>query len=45
MSYWELETELWELVPDDYDGARTMTLRGRIDLLERSYNMENKDTE
>ena len=29
MSYWELETEEWETVPDNYDGAETITVRGR----------------
>lgn len=45
MTYWELDTELWELIPDDFDGAGLMTLRGRIDLLERSYHIESEDFE
>lgn len=40
MNYWELETEAWELVPDDYDGAGWMTLRGRIESLERTFSLE-----
>ena len=45
MNYWELETEQWERIPDDYDGAGTMTLRGRRDLLERSYHIETEELE
>ena len=40
MSYWELETEEWETIPDNYDGAETITLRGRIQHLEKSYRVE-----
>lgn len=45
MNYWELETEQWELIPDDYDGAGIMTLRGRLDLLERLYRIDSEDFE
>jgi len=38
MTYWELEKEPWELFPDDnYDGAKQMSHRGRIEILERSF--------
>ena len=37
MTYWELETEEWETVPDNYDGAETITMRGRLEHLEKSY--------
>ena len=41
MSYWELETELWEILPDDsYDGARNMEHRGRIERLEKIFGIE-----
>ncbi len=40
MNYWELETEAWELIPDNYDGAESMTMRGRQEHLERSYCIE-----
>lgn len=41
MSYWELETELWEILPDDsYDGAKNMVQRGRIERLESILNLE-----
>ncbi len=40
MTYWELETEEWETVPDNYDGAETITLRGRLEYLERAYLAE-----
>ena len=40
MSYWELETEEWETVPDNYDGAEWMTLRGRITHLEHNYTID-----
>ena len=40
MSYWELETEEWETVPDNYDGAESITVRGRLEHLERSYCIE-----
>ena len=42
MSYWELETEAWELEPDNYDGARWMTMRGRRQFLEKSFSLEYK---
>ena len=42
MSYWELETEEWE-TEDNYDGARWMTMRGRIELLENSYLLNNTE--
>lgn len=45
MSYWELETEEWETVPDNYDGAETITTRGRLEHLERSYYAEYKCAE
>ena len=42
MSYWELDTELWEILPDDsYDGAHQMVQRGRIQTLERVYRLES----
>ena len=41
MSYWQLETEEWE-DEDNYDGALWMTARGRIELLENSYKLEEK---
>lgn len=40
MNYWLLETEDWELVPDNYDGAETMTLRGRLQRLEMSFLLD-----
>jgi len=41
MSYWELDTELWELLPDDsYDGAKHMEHRGRIQQLEKMFSIE-----
>lgn len=41
MSYWELDTELWEILPDDsYDGARNMERRGRIERLESILGIE-----
>lgn len=44
MNYWQLEPELWELLPDDsYDGAREMENRGRIQALERSLQLESKE--
>lgn len=44
MSYWELEPELWELLPDDsYDGARNMERRGRIHILQRSLELPNAE--
>ncbi len=43
MSYWQLETEEWETVPDNYDGAETMTLRGRAEHLERSWLLSLED--
>jgi len=45
MNYWLLETEEWELVPDNYDGAELMTIRGRIDLLERTYSLDSEPSE
>ena len=42
MSYWELETEEWE-AEDNYDGAHWMTMRGRIELLENSYLLNNTE--
>ena len=42
MTYWELETEAWELYPDDhYDGAQQMVHRGRMQTLERVYSLES----
>lgn len=32
MSYWELETEFWEL-EDNWDGAKWMESRGRVEHL------------
>ena len=44
MSYWDLETELWELFPDDsYDGAINMVHRGRIERLERMFSIEQDE--
>lgn len=44
MSYWQLEPELWELLPDDsYDGAREMARRGRIQVLEKRLKLESKE--
>ncbi len=40
MSYWLLETEEWETVPDNYDGAESITARCRIKHLEKSYCIE-----
>ena len=41
MSYWELDTELWEILPDDsYDGARNMEHRGRVQRLEKMFGIE-----
>lgn len=38
MNYWELETEAWELFPDDsYDGAHHIQNRGRVEFLEELY--------
>ena len=46
MTYWELETEAWELYPDDhYDGAHYMTLRGRRETLERSFDLDYERTD
>lgn len=39
MSYWELAKEPWE-DEDNYDGALLMTLRGRIEMLEKLYVLE-----
>ena len=39
MSYWELEKEPWE-DEDNYDGALWMTIRGRIERLEKFYTLE-----
>lgn len=36
MSYWELETEFWEL-EDNWDGAKAMVERGRKERLERIF--------
>lgn len=42
MTYWELEPELWETLPDDsYDGARHMEHRGRVERIRRLYNLES----
>ena len=42
MTYWELETETWELYPDDhYDGARQMVQRGRVQRLEKSFSLKS----
>lgn len=44
MNYWELEPELWELLPDDsYDGARFMERRGRIQVLEKRLALESAE--
>ena len=43
MTYWELEEEAWES-EDNYDGARWMTNRGRVETLKRIYQMEAEDT-
>jgi len=44
MTYWELEPEAWELLPDDsYDGARHMEHRGRIEALERRFHLDIQD--
>jgi len=43
MNYWEIETEFWETIPDDHDGAESMTIRGRQDHLERSYSMDSRN--
>ena len=41
MSYWELESEPWEILPDDsYDGARHMEHRGRIEHLEKLFSID-----
>ena len=41
MSYWELEPEAWELLPDDnYDGARWMECRGRKQSLEKLFTLD-----
>ncbi len=39
MNYWELDEEPWE-EEDNYDGALGMTLRGRIEMLEKLYVLE-----
>lgn len=43
MNYWELETEEWETVPDNYDGAESMTVRGRKKQLEQNYKLTIED--
>lgn len=40
LNYWLLPTEEWELVPDNYDGAESMTLRGRRESLEKAYSID-----
>ena len=35
--FFELETEHWETLPDNYDGAAEMTKRGRIEVLENLF--------
>ncbi len=40
MNYWQLETEEWETIPDNYDGAESITIRGRREYLEKSYSAE-----
>lgn len=40
MTYWELEQEPWEEHEDNYDGAHWMTIRGRIQTLEKLYTLE-----
>lgn len=39
MSYWELEEESWEN-EDNWDGAKWMTIRGRMEQLEKSYSLD-----
>ena len=42
MTYWELETEAWEILSDDhYDGARQMVQRGRVQRLEKSFLLKS----
>jgi len=44
MSYWELEEELWEILPDDsYDGAKYMSHRGRVEVLEKRLSMDSAE--
>ena len=39
--FFELETEYWETLPDNYDGAAEMTKRGRIEVLELMFRLES----
>ena len=43
MSYWELEVELWELTPDDYDGAGWMTYRARVENLNNIFLLDSSE--
>jgi len=41
--FFELETEHWETLPDNYDGAAEMTKRGRIEVLEILFQLKPHD--
>ena len=43
MSYWELDTEEWELTPDDYDGDGWMTHRARVEKLNTIFLLDSTD--
>ena len=38
--FFELETEHWETLPDNYDGAAEMTKRGRIEVLDNLFRLD-----